>query len=168
MTAEQHQRLYEQEIMSPVQGLVAGLVAGVVMMLVSTAGFALQGKGLWTPINAIGDFLRAHPDPSPAFAGTTSLIGLGIHLLVGALLGALYASAQERIDARSLVFIALYYGLVIWIVATFLITSWLRPWFHDLWRSWPVLVGHLAFGLTLAVAAVLRLRGSGTTEPGPN
>jgi hypothetical protein len=158
MTVEQHQHRTAREILTAPQGFVAGLVAGMAMAAVAMAGFALAGRGLWTPINAIGEFFGGSGQVSPGFAGGTSFLGLGIQLVMGGILGALYASAQERIDVPSLLFIAVYYGFVIWIVATFLVTSWLKPWFHDILRAWPMVVGHLVFGSVLGFFAVARLR----------
>jgi hypothetical protein len=153
MTVEQHQHASHIEILTIRQGILFGVAAATLMAVVSMAGFALSGKGLWTPINAIGSFLLSSNQFPAGFSGALTLIGLVIQLTMGGLLGALYASAQERIDKPSLLAVATYYGLVIWIVATFAILSWLRPPIHDVMRTLPLLVAHLVYGSLLGLLA---------------
>ena len=154
MTVEQHQHVGGVELLRPVQGLAIGIGAAVVMAGVFMAGFALTGKGAWTPINAIGSFFQSNPTPQPTFDGMTSIIGLVIQLLVGSLLGVLYASAQARIDSPSLLIIAIWYGFIVWFTATFLILSWLKPSLREVMRSWPMLVSHLTYGAVLGIYAI--------------
>lgn len=153
MTVEQHQHTGRLEVLTIRQGMLFGILAAIVMTAVATAGFALSGNGFWTPINATGSFvIGSNPVPT-GFSGSLTLIGLLIQLIMGGLLGALYASAQERIDRPSLLVVATYYGLVIWIVATFAVLSWLRPPIHDVMRTWPLLIAHLVYGLLLGLVA---------------
>ena len=56
MTVEQHQRTGQSEILTIKQGFVVGMAAAIVMAVVAMAGSSLIGKGLWTPINAVGSF----------------------------------------------------------------------------------------------------------------
>lgn len=154
MTVEQHQWLRGKEILSPGRGFGAGIIAGALMAGVLMAGFALNGQGLWTPINAIGSFWGRQPPPSPQFDGVTSLLGLATHFLLAGALGALFFSAIERMDRPSLLIIGVWYGFMTWFVSTFLILSWLKPDLRDLTRTWPFLLGTLAYGLALGVIAV--------------
>lgn len=156
MTVEQHQRPRGMELMSPVLGLAIGAIAAAVMAAVAMVGFAITGQGLWTPLNAIGGFFGGSLPPSPAFAGATTVLGITIQLVMGALLGALYATAAERMDTRSVVIIAVYYGFGLWFVSTFLVFSWLNPAFQDVAKTWPFLLGNLAYGLVLAAFAATR------------
>lgn len=133
-----------------------GMVGGWGLALVAGVLSPLVGNGLWSPVNAAGSFfLGVQPIPSE-FAGTVSYVGLAVVTLMGGLLGALYATAQEPLDTPSLLVIAVYYGFVTWFTATFLVLSWLSPSVKVIWQSWPVLVGHLAFGAVLGVYAALR------------
>lgn len=158
MTVEQHQYQGRIEVLTTRQGILFGILASTVMVAVAMAGFALSGESFWLPLNAVGSFLLAS-DPIPTgFAGSLTLVGLAIQLAMGALLGMLYASAQERIDWPSLLAVAIYYGLVIWIVATFAVLSWLRPPIHDVMRTWPLLVAHLVYGLLLGLLAASQER----------
>lgn len=158
MTVEQHQRSGSIEVIKIRQGVVAGVAAALAMAGVAMLGFALSGRGLWTPVNAIGNFFQSGATLAPGFAGGASLLGLAIQLGMGALLGALYASAQERIDNPSLLIVAIYYGFIIWFVATFLVLSWLKPALSQVMRSWPIFLAHLAFGAVLGAYAVARNR----------
>lgn len=156
MTVEQHQRPRDVALLNPASGFLVGLAAGAVMGAVVMAGSAVSGRGLWTPINAIGSFFGDVTAAGPAFAGGTTLVGITIQLGMGGLLGALYASAIERMDTPSLMMVSVYYGGMIWIVSTFLVFSWLRPAFEPVARSWPMLLGSLAFGAVLGLAAATR------------
>ena len=158
MTVEQHQRSGSIEVIKIRQGALAGLAAALAMAGVVMLGFSLSGRGLWTPVNAIGSFWQGGATIAPGFDGSTSLLGLAIQLGMGALLGALYASAQERIDSPSLMVVAIYYGFIIWFVATFLVLSWLIPDLSQLMRNWPFFLAHLAFGAVLGAYAVAHNR----------
>ncbi len=156
MTVEQHQRRTRTEILTARQGFVAGMVGGLTLALVAGALSSAAGDGLWTPVNAAGSFfLGVQPIPT-GMAGAVSYLGLAVMLVLGGLLGALYATAQEPQDNPSVLIIAVYYGGVTWIVATFLLLSWLNPSVQAVWKSWAVLAGHLAYGAVLGLYAVAR------------
>jgi hypothetical protein len=158
MTVEQHQWLRGKEILSPARGFGAGVAAGALMASVLMAGFALSGQGLWTPINAIGAFWGGQTPPSSQFSGITTVAGLATHFLLAGALGALFFSAIERMDKPSLLIIGVWYGFITWFVSTFLVLSWLKPELRDLVRTWPFLIGTLAYGLALGWIAVRNSR----------
>ena len=156
MTVEQHQRRLRTEILTARQGFASGIVAGLAFTLVAGALSSALGAGPWTPVNAAGSFfLGVQPIPD-AFAGAVSYAGLAVMVLMGALLGTLYATAQEPLDTPSLLIIAVYYGGITWFVSTFFMLSWLNPAVRAVWQSWPVLAGSLVYGAVLGVFAVLR------------
>lgn len=156
MTVEQHQRRVRSEILTARQGLAAGIVGGLALALVSGALSQALGNGLWLPANAAGSFfLGVQPIPGE-MAGALSYAGLAVMALMGALLGTLYATAQEPLDTPSLLIIALYYGFITWFVSTFLVLSWLSPAVREVWQSWAVFAGHLVFGAVLGIYAALR------------
>jgi len=156
MTVEQHQRRVRTEILTARQGLVAGIVGGLALALVSGALSQVLGKGPWLPVNAAGSFfLGVQPIPGE-MAGALSYVGLAVMALMGALLGTLYATAQEPLDTPSLLIIAVYYGFITWFVSTFLVLSWLSPAVSEAWRSWAVFAGHLVFGAILGLYAAVR------------
>ncbi len=155
MTVEQHQHSASAEILTVSQGFRAGLAAALVMALVAMILAAMNGQGFWTPLNAIGGLFKGGGIVT-GFSLGIALPGLVIHLLMGGGLGALYASAQERIDNRSLLVVALYYGLVVWVIATFAVLSWLKPSLLEVMRTWPLLAAHLSFGAVLGLFAMSR------------
>ncbi len=135
---------------------MVGMAAGVVLGLVAGALSSAAGLGFWTPINAAGSFfLNVQPIPGE-MAGAVSYLGLVVMVLMGGLLGTLYATAQEPLDTPSLLIIAVYYGAVTWFVSSFLVLSWLSPAVSAVWRTGPVLAGHLVFGALLGLFAMLR------------
>lgn len=158
MTVEQHQRSGRIEILTIRQGFFIGVVGAIGMALVAMVGSTITGQGLWTPINAVGCFFtKTRPIPAD-FAGGVSLLGMFVQLLMGGLLGMLYASAQERIDAPSLLIIAVYYGFITWFVASFFVLRWLDPAVAGVWRTWPVILSQLTYGAILGLFAVWRSR----------
>ena len=158
MTVEQHQRRTRREVLTMPQGLAAGLLGAAVLTVVSAGLLAAAGHGAWQAINAAGAFVLRGQAISGHYAGALSLVGGGLIAVTGALLGVLYASAQEVLDAPSLFFIAMYYGAVSWIVSNFGVLSWLAPAVKTVWQSWPVFLGHLGYGATLGLIALRALR----------
>lgn len=130
-------------------GMAAGL-AGAVAMLALTA--------MLQPISAlrIADLLaqigRAVIPPS---AGSNLLIltGVAVHALLGALFGLLYAVCQQRVPLRGLIAVGLFYGFVLWVVASVIIGSLFEPALRCAIRSWPWLLSNLLYGLCLAGVA---------------
>ncbi|MER2600665.1 MAG: DUF6789 family protein [Caldilineales bacterium] len=152
MAVEQHRYRRRSEILSTREGLAAGLLGSLVLIGVAGLIFAARGQSAWLPLDAAADFwLRGPLSPAALW------LGLAVVLFTGGLLGMLYASAQERLDLPSLLLVAVYYGFVTWMGATVLVLSWLSPATRAIWQSWPVLAGHLAYGLTLGLWAARRL-----------
>jgi hypothetical protein len=157
MTAEQHQRTGQSEILTVKQGLGAGMGAAGVMAVVAMVGSDLSGMGLWAPINAAGRFfVGGSTVPVPAeYVGPVTLLGIVVTLAVGGVLGMLYASAQSPEDTFSLLAIGVFYGLVTYIVSR-LALRWLNIAVFDVWRTWPVAAGQVLYGATLACIAAWR------------
>ncbi len=156
MTVEYHHRQYRMEILTTRQGVVAGLIGTVALVVVVTLGSAATGNGLWAPINAPGAFISGADAVPAGYSGLLSFAGLVTMFVLGGLLGALYATAQEPVDTPSLLIIAVYYGFFIWFIATFVIMLLLNPLVQQVWRQWFIFAGQLAYGGTLGVFAMLR------------
>ncbi len=75
-----------------------------------------------------------------------------MQLLVGGILGHAVCLRAVAEDTPSLIVIGLFYGLVTYIVSRMAL-RWLNPAVFAVWRTWPVFVGQLLFGATLAVFA---------------
>ncbi|MEZ4770939.1 MAG: hypothetical protein R2844_21290 [Caldilineales bacterium] len=156
MTVEYHHRMHRMEILTVRQGVVAGLVGTLALAVVVALGSSATGNGLWTPINAPGAFVTGADAVPAGYAGLLSIAGIVTMFVLGALLGALYATAQEPVDTPSLLIIAVYYGFFIWFIATFVVILFLNPLVQQVWRHWFILAGHLTYGAVLGVAAMLR------------
>ena len=141
-------------------GIFPGLLGGVVMALVLIAGGLLYGAA---PAQVMGSF-----DSSVAAGGATSdglpLRGALNHLAVSCVYGSLFAvftralAAFLRSPARVVVW-GLVYGLLLWLVAVTLLrqaaASLLTVNAPEVF-----LLAHLAYGLTLGLAARRQVTGS--------
>lgn len=106
---------------------IAGLIGGLLMAAFLMLSFGMQGRGFWTPINAIGATLPifrppAFLSPPPAvYVGAQSLTGLFIHLVASCLWALAYgviiaAFVPRRI--RSFAWESLYalgWGAMLWV-----------------------------------------------------
>ena len=156
MTVEYHQRQDRMEILTTRQGVVAGLLGTLALATVVMLGSSVTHQGLWMPVNAAGAFFTGADVVPGAFSGGLSVVGIAAMLILGGLLGALYATAQEPVDSPSVMIIAVYYGFFIWFIATFVVILFLNPLVQQIWRQWFIFAGHLAYGAVLGIAAVLR------------
>lgn len=140
-------------------GLIGGLVMAGFLMLT----FSLQGRGLWTPINAIGATIPAFRPPAslaaiPVDFGAATVAGLVIHLAMSALWGLAYgviiaAFVPRRI--RSFGWETLYalgWGSFLWVFSGLrLFTQGLAPvMVQVLSPTWDFFVAHLLYALTTA------------------
>ncbi len=130
-------------LLTPLQGAVVGLVAsfpmlGVVYVLEPGSGALARSWLAW-----LGGLVGQSPLP----------VGLILHGLIGACLGALHAMSQERIPFTSLLGVGLFYGLVLWIGGRILFGWLFSTPVRDVVHSWRWLAGSLSFGLLLAAAA---------------
>jgi len=142
---------------------IAGLIGGVVMAGFLMLSFGMQGRGYWTPINAIGATLPAYRPPSslatiPVVFGGASVAGLVIHLIMSTLWGLAYgviiaAFVPRRI--RSFAWETLYaigWGAMLWVFSGLrLFTQGLAPvMVQILSPTWEFFVAHLLYALTTA------------------
>lgn len=138
---------------------LAGLVGGGVMAAFLMASFALQGRGLWTPVNAIGATLPAYRPPASLVGfGGASIAGLVLHLAVSTLWGLAYgvilaAFVPRRI--RSFGWESLYalgWGSMLWVFSGLLLfTQAFAPVLVQIVSpTWSFFVGHLVYALATA------------------
>ncbi|TMM50070.1 hypothetical protein [Qipengyuania marisflavi] len=130
-------------------GIIAGLVAGLVfllveMMLVPTVG----GGALWGPprmMAAIGMGPDVLPPPA-TFDAAIVMVGMIIHFVLSAVLGALFALAMRSLDlSRNMVMlVGMLFGLAIYFVNFYGFTA-MFPWFA-MARGAITAFAHLVFG----------------------
>ncbi len=132
-------------------GVLGALVMGLFFMLVS----AMRGLGFWTPMKLISAVFLG---TSAVFAGAGAVVlGLIVHLLVGAALGVLYAyMIPKEISVGLDVLMGLAFGALVYFVMTYAVLPWVNPlMFAAVSRGW-FFVYHLAFGLTLSLVVPVR------------
>lgn len=130
-------------LLRPLEGAAAGVVASIVML----AAVSALGPGAQTLVATWLDWM----------AGIVGIgasgSGLVLHGLVGAVLGMLYASSQQRLPLRSLVGIGAFYGLLLWIAGRLLLGWVVSTPVHSVVHSWAWLAGACVYGMTLALFA---------------
>ncbi len=82
------------------------------------------------------------------------ILGGVVHAVLGALFGLLYALCQQQTTLRNLIAVALFYGLMLWLIGLVLVSPWLDQTLKPAVRSWPWLWGCLVYGLVLAGSAI--------------
>lgn len=150
----------------PRAGAGAGLFGAVLMLgilAVLSPASGLQVSEVLTRIASViplGGHLAATP---------TQMLGLGVHAGVGAVLGLLYAAAQQSLPLRRLAWVGLFYGVLVWIVGGFIAGWAIDDILRRTIRSWPWLVACLGYGLTLAFTAAWaqarRVRPAAVAQP---
>jgi len=136
-------------LLPPLAGAAAGLVAAVPMLAVVSAVAADSGAMAKMWLGWLAGVAPYRPgESSPPLAA-----GLVVHVLIGAVLGILYAMSQQRVPPRVLAGIGLFYGLMLWIAGRLLLGWVLSTPVRDVVHTWSWLAGALTFGLALALAA---------------
>lgn len=130
-------------LLRPLEGAVAGVIGSFVMLAVVSA----LGPG---PQNMVATWLDWMAGIVGIGGGGSGLV---LHGLVGAILGLLYASSQQRLPWRTLVGIGAFYGLLLWIAGRLLLGWLFSTPVHSVVHSWAWLAGACAYGMTLALFA---------------
>jgi len=143
-------------------GAIAGLAGGVAMAVVAALLSASMGQDIWHESKRIAVIVYGPAalavsgfDPGPVLVGTL------IHLLVSALLGALFGIVTRRwlhltSDFGTPVMAGLVYGLLIWMVAYFLVLPVLNPALLEVYAP-AFIIQHVAYGVVLGLV-YMRLR----------
>jgi hypothetical protein len=140
-------------------GIIFGVISTMIMLLLLAIIQPLSGFGLVDFLTHIGDIFV----PISTFPNKLSLqveVGFLIHLLLGALLGLLYAVCQQRIPSRGLLAVGIYYGFIIWVVDRFFITPFFNEYLRTILGSWSWLSACVLFGLSMAFASILMINRS--------
>ncbi len=133
----------------------AGLLAGIVFMMLEMALVALiMGQSPWAPprmIAAIGLGDGVLPPPA-TFDLTMFLVAMAIHLILAVILALIFAAivAKTRWSAGSTALAGLVFGLVVYVVNFYVMTS-VFPWFA-MARNGVSIFSHAVFGLVLGYA----------------
>ncbi len=148
-----HHRPFLGTQLAPRQGLPAGLLAGLGMLGVWAGLAQLVGPGADRLLGLIASTLpglAVGEGPGAWFAGVL------LHLLVAVILGLLFAASLDRLSRRETLIVSTFYGLTIWIVASFVVGHWFNDRILVLLRTWWSLLACLSFGFFLGLYAVAR------------
>lgn len=130
-----------------VAGAVGGVVAALVMATLATMIGAARGSDLAAPARLVAaTFVGEEADPAAA-----TFLGVGTHIVVGALVGALFGALTRSIASTGLLLAAgTAYGLLVFVLS-YLVVPWIDPpLLANIEVGW-FFAYHLAFGLTLGL-----------------
>jgi len=137
-------------------GAIAGLAGGVAMAIVAALLSASMGQDIWHEPKRIAVIVYGPAalassgfDPGPV------LVGSLIHLLVAALLGAIFGIVTRRwlhltSDFGTPVMAGLVYGLLIWMVAYFVVLPLINPVLLEVYTP-AFIIQHVVYGVVLGL-----------------
>jgi hypothetical protein len=132
-------------------GAIAGLGGGLAMAIVAAMLTRALGQDIWHQPKVIASLVYGPgATAQPGFVAGPVLVGTLIHLAVSALLGALFGIGTRRIlllpsDFGTPVMAGLVYGLLIWLVAYFIVVPTLSPRLLEIYVP-AFIVQHIIYG----------------------
>ena len=137
-------------------GAIAGLAGGVAMAIVAALLSASMGQDIWHEPKRIAVIVYGPAALiSPGFDPGPVLVGSLIHLLVAALLGAIFGIVTRRwlhltSDFGTPVMAGLVYGLLIWMVAYFVVLPLVNPVLLEVYAP-AFIIQHVVYGVVLGL-----------------
>ena len=137
-------------------GAIAGLAGGVAMAIVAALLSASMGQDIWHEPKRIAVIVYGPTALiSPGFDPGPVLVGSLIHLLVAALLGAIFGIVTRRwlhltSDFGTPVMAGLVYGLLIWMVAYFVVLPLINPVLLEVYTP-AFIIQHVVYGVVLGL-----------------
>jgi len=141
---------FEDIVLTPRSGLVSGLMGAALMLILVLALQPITGFSLQTLLAQMGAVIWS----DTATENVLVTLGVLLHGLLGAIFGLLYALCQQRVPARGLITVGLFYGFFLWVGGSLIIGVFLSESLRALVRSWPWFGACLGFGLCLATSAI--------------
>lgn len=138
-------------------GLIAGLLAGIAMPLLALFVAVAAGESLWAPPRAIASMFFGQPDADNGIAVAVVAAGTGMHLLLSAGFGIMFALVtgltRRTLTVRAQLVAGLLWGLGRWATNTFVIAPQLPGGqvMTAAMPAWTWLVGHLLYGAILGL-----------------
>lgn len=132
-------------------GVIGGIIGGVLMGMGSMILFpVLWIGGFWQPMNLIGGLFNQEWGLIAGFALVPSLLGMMIHLIMSAGMGALFAwTSRQMRSAGTLILTAILMSLLVWVVADYLVLPFINPVMTVVFPDWLFAGVHVLFGLGL-------------------
>lgn len=141
-------REHDRPIVFP--GVIAGLVAVLVLGLIMCVGEAMMGRGFWRPMQLIGAFFLG--DEWTTQTVLAAILGVAVHLAIGAAWGVLFAAFVRRVpDLSMLAMFGILFGAAVFAIMTFAVLPWASPLFTQGIHLGRYFIAHLVFGLLLGV-----------------
>jgi hypothetical protein len=132
-------------------GLVPGFVASVTMFVMLVIEAVASGASPWQPMLVVAAPVLG-TGALEGGLGPTAL-GLAIHLGVGTLLGGVFTRVVGRMRRRRQLGVGLFYALVLWLGAQFVVFPMLVPPVAvKIGTLWSFFMGHLGYGLMLGAS----------------
>jgi hypothetical protein len=132
-------------------GALAGLAGGLAMALVAALMSFAQGQEIWREAKAIASVgLGAQAAAQAGFVALPVLLGTLLHLITAMLLGALFGIVTRRwlhlpSDFGIPLVAGLSYGLLVWLIAYFVVLPLVDPWLLDSYAP-AFIVQHIVYG----------------------
>ena len=132
-------------------GAVAGLGGGLAMALVGAAIAAWMGHDIWLEAKQIAAVIYGPAAAAqPGFVAGPVIVGSLLHLIVSALCGAVFGIVTRRMlhltsDFGTPVLAGLIYGLLLWMVAYFVILPIANPLLLNSYAP-AFLIQHVVYG----------------------
>jgi hypothetical protein len=139
-----------------VAGAAAGLAGGVAMSAVGALiSFAIQESVWRTPKQIAAFFFGSAALANPGFDAAPVLVGSLTHLLMAAVFGVLYAVIISRVfrvttEYGAPVVGGLVYGLLIWLIAYFVVAPLLNPALLDVYAP-SFIIQNLVYGTVVGL-----------------
>jgi uncharacterized YccA/Bax inhibitor family protein len=142
-------------------GAIAGLCGGVAMAVVAALLTRALDQDIWLQPKAIAGLVLGDASITAGFAAVPVLVGTLIHLVVSALLGAIFEIVARRIlrlpsDFGTPMLVGLVYGMLTWMAAYFVVVPVLRPQLLAVYAP-AFIIQHIVYGMvTSIIYALLR------------
>jgi hypothetical protein len=137
-------------------GAIAGVAGGVAMAVVAALLSASMGQDIWHEPKRIAVIVYGPAAlAASGFDLGPVLVGTLIHLLVSAVLGAIFGIVTRRwlhltSDFGTPMMAGLVYGLLIWLVAYFAVLPLLNPALLEVYPP-AFIIQHVAYGVVLGL-----------------
>lgn len=137
-------------------GALTGVMASLIMGAVAMVATLVQGRGLFFVPEKIATLVLSDADAATAFGIVT---GLGIHVLLGAIFGvifaALYILLTGRYEVVSAVGLGVLFGLALWALNFLIIGPAVGAQLTASLGGGEAVLTHVVFGLALGLYPLL-------------
>lgn len=136
-----------EPLLAPGEGALAGAVASLCMLPALSLLHPPAGLSTSDLLLRVG---QATVPYAAALGSTATLLTAGaVHVLVGALLGVLFAVSQDRAPLRTLLAVGVFYGVVIWVAGRLIAALVFGPGLRAVLHSSSWLLVCVLYGLLL-------------------